>query len=99
MLISARAEGEDFETAWGRARRRGAVRYPHDTPERRAWREALDFARPEFEAAYEGRPTTISLAFESFSTAPEEPARPEVGAANRGDAVQLYSDWRGASAA
>ena len=58
-LAEARLAGESFSEAWERIFPRGLV-YPHDTHARRAWKEALRATRAEWEAAYDGRPTTFA---------------------------------------
>lgn len=52
LLARSRANGRDFGSAWDFAWR--SMVMPHDTEERRAWREALDATRSEWRRAYEG---------------------------------------------
>lgn len=65
-LERSRAESLTFDEAWNRAvgtaRRRGEVRFPHATVERRFWRAALASQRGEWLAAWEGRETPTSRA-------------------------------------
>lgn len=55
FLVLARSAGDHFEVAWRAAL--AAVKWPHDTSNRRQWREALDSYKDEYRAAYELRPT------------------------------------------
>lgn len=55
-LARQRASGvESFDEAWAASWL--GVRWPHDTVQRRQWKEALMEMRPEWQAAYEGRAT------------------------------------------
>lgn len=67
-LADCRARGLVFAEAWaatvGHRRQRGTVVFPHLTRERRAWREALEATRGEWQAAYDRLPTTAAAAFE-----------------------------------
>lgn len=69
VLGEQRAMGVAFDRAWdaGWLAITKTRAWPHDTTERRGWKEALTLARPEFCAAYELRPTPISRALDHLS--------------------------------
>jgi hypothetical protein len=71
-LVAARARGEPFEVAWSSALWAPSdpsvgIVFPHETVERRAWLEAFRATRSEWEAAYRGAPSRLSLALARMS--------------------------------
>lgn len=58
LLGVCKLEGRPFEEAWTEAR--AALRYPHETATRQAFREALDETKDEWQAAYEDHETPTS---------------------------------------
>jgi len=70
-LAACRSAGMLFDEAWalvvdGATTRsgHGMVKLPHNTGERRGWREALEATRGEWESAYERRPSRLSMALD-----------------------------------
>lgn len=66
-LAEARQRGDDFEEAWRWAFR--AIKWPHDTTQRRQWKVALEGTREEWEASYERTPTATAHLMSSISYA------------------------------
>lgn len=50
LLVGPKRNGVPFERAWSYAR--DWVRWPHDKDHRFDWKEAIEWSRPAFEAAY-----------------------------------------------
>lgn len=66
-LADAKARGisaDHFDRLFSDALR--AVVWPHDTTHRQQWREAIDEAREEMLAAYEGRETRVAAIFRAI---------------------------------
>jgi hypothetical protein len=87
-LLECRARGLDFDEGWdvtvGTQRRRGTVRYPHSTEERRGWKAALAATRSAWEAAYNREPTGLSLALDELTEAFDQSTA----------AVPIRQEWR-----
>lgn len=62
---------QDFETAWAACWMRMVLahEFPHDTQERRGWRQAMQATKSETRAAFLGQPTAFSEATERLSKA------------------------------
>lgn len=70
-LAAARSDGESFPVAWRTSW--AAIRWPCDTERRRGWKDALNFGKHEWQAAYEGRPTETAATLAGLrETVPDE---------------------------
>jgi hypothetical protein len=74
-LERARVEGLAFDEAWAAMFRTtttkdGPIIFPHCTADRYAYIEVLRSTRSEWEAAYERRPSALSVAIERWAAAP-----------------------------
>jgi hypothetical protein len=52
---------------------RSYVRFPHGTEERHLWRRILEATKTEWRAAYEGRPTRLSMSLAEAQDALDAP--------------------------
>jgi hypothetical protein len=76
-LKQCREDGLDFEASWLRTvgregSQRGTVIFPHQTKQRRAWREALAATREEWRAAFDGVQTPLSAALRALAATDDE---------------------------